>query len=410
MEVDAQYFIQNEKHVNQFLRRCLSFFFLIGPAFALCNYMGLLEIPFQECAMVMLFVVGLVLLTRELDMMPRWTRITKYLLVIGIHLMICYISAKPGLNLSITYTLAPALSCLYYRQSFTVYSTEICYVILILTLYFRSYTEVISTTEYLSPLEWFGSFAFWTTLEFVALVVVNYLLVTIIQRTLIHLQRQNAAMEEMQNQLVTGFANLVESRDKDTGLHVWRTREYVRMIAETLKKQGNYVIELPDATIRKYAMAAPLHDMGKLAVPDEILHKAGKLTEQEYETIKMHTTEGYRLVRENLSHINDEELLRAIEDTVLYHHEHWDGSGYPTGLVGVNIPLCARIMAAADTLDALLSRRAYKSGMELDEAFEIMKKGRGSVFEPCIVDAVVSLRETLSDFLSKDDWILGGDQ
>lgn len=402
MEVDAQYFIQNEKHVNSFLRLCLACFFFLGPVYALGAHFGLLDVSYQECAMVMVFVVGLVLLTRELDQLPRYTWLTKYLLTICIHMLICYISTKHGVNLNIAYALAPALSCLYYRQSFTVFTTVASYVLLIATLYLRATTEVLNSSLQITKMEWFASFALWTTLEFLALVIVNYSLVTMIQRTLIHLQKKNAEMENMQNQLVTGFANLVESRDKDTGLHVWRTREYVRMIAVEMKRQGNYVIDLSDSTIRKYAMAAPLHDMGKLSVPDSILHKAGSLSDQEYEVIKKHTTEGYRLVRENLSNIGDEELLRAIEDTVLYHHEHWDGSGYPNGLMGVKIPLCARIMAVADTLDALLSERVYKKSMEIEEAFAIIEKERGKCFEPCIVDAVTSLKEPLREFLSME--------
>ncbi|MDO4316951.1 MAG: HD domain-containing protein [Lachnospiraceae bacterium] len=401
MGVNERYFEQNERNVNRFLLCCMGVLTLLGPGLALLRRFHWDGVSLAECAYIFAYTLGMLLLALGLERLARWRGVTKYVLTLGIHLLICYISTKDGMNLNIAYALVPALSCLYYDRRFTLYITEICYAVLIVTIYIRSYTEVMVSYPDLKPIEWFVSFAFWSTVEFMMLAVILYLLVSKIHQTLLTLQKQNAAMLEMQNQLVTGFSNLVESRDKSTGEHVLRTREYVRMIAEELKRQGHYVDELSPETIRKYAMAAPLHDTGKLAVPDAILHKEGSLTEEEYEIIKKHTTEGYRLVTENLSNLGDAELLQAIQHTVLYHHERWDGSGYPEGRRGTDIPLCARIMAAADALDALLSERCYKKSMEVEEAFAVFEEQKGSYFEPCIVDAVLELKKPITDFLHR---------
>lgn len=398
---DERYFEQNERNVNRFLLCCMGALTLLGPLLALLRQLSWDGISLEECVYIFAYTLGMLLLALGLERLSRWRSLTKYVLTLGIHLLICFISTKEGMNLNIAYALVPALSCLYYNRRFTLYITEICYAILIVTIYIRSYTEVMVSYPDLTPMEWFVSFSFWSTVEFLMLAVILYLLVSKIHQTLHTLKAQNAAMLEMQNQLVTGFSNLVESRDKSTGEHVLRTREYVRMIAEELKRQGNYVAELTPETIRKYVMAAPLHDTGKLAVPDAILHKESSLSEEEYEIIKQHTTEGYRLVTENLSNLEDAELLQAIQHTVLYHHERWDGTGYPEGRRGTEIPLCARIMAAADALDALLSERCYKKSMDVEETFAIFEQQKGSYFEPCIVDAVLNLKDQITEFLHR---------
>ncbi len=403
MGVDERYFEQNERSMNRFLMGCASFLTLLGPLLILLRQFHLEIVSLSICILIFVYTVGVLGLSFGLEKFSRWKQMTKYVLTIGIHLLICFVSTEVEWNLNLVYVIVPALSCLYYDRRFTLYITEICYAILILTIYLRSYSEVMITQSDLEPMEWFVAFSFWSTLEFFVLAIILYLLVDKIHQALYLLQQQNAAMVEMQNQLVTGLSNLVESRDKNTGEHVLRTREYVRMIAEELKRTGHYSSELSSERIRKYAMAAPLHDTGKLAVPDSILLKEGRLTKEEYEIIKQHTTEGYRLVTENLSNLTDKELFGAIQDTVLYHHEHWDGSGYPKGLSGTDIPLCARIMAVADALDALLSERSYKKSMEIDEAFSVLEQQKGISFEPCIVETVLALKEPISRFLEQEE-------
>lgn len=403
MEVNNGYFLNNERMVNQILLRCAMVLFFVGPILAVFRYLNMYDIKYIECLYICLFDICIVLICMWLEKYGRWTGAIKYLLILGIHIGICFVATKEGMTLYIAYALMPALSCLYFDRKFTLYITEISYMIMLGSMYLRSYKEVEVNYPSLSPVEWFGAFSFGLTFEFILLVLILYTMVSKIQDTLIVLQEKNHQMKEAQKQLVTGFANLLESRDEDTGQHVRRTSEYVRMIAEHLREKGFHEDELSGKAINDFVMAEPLHDAGKISVPDSILRKKGKLTEDEYDQIKHHTTEGYRLVKVNLSNIGDRKLLNCIENTVLYHHEWWDGSGYPKGIGGEEIPLCARIMAAADSLDALLSERCYKKGMNISEVMNVFEQEKGKHFEPCIVDAILALQPEIEGFLREEN-------
>ncbi|MBO4216642.1 MAG: HD domain-containing protein, partial [Clostridia bacterium] len=167
-------------------------------------------------------------------------------------------------------------------------------------------------------------------------------------------------MNAMQGRVIDVLATLIETRDVGTGEHVIRTSKYVGMLAHELQKEEKYKDMLSDDEIRKLQSAAPLHDVGKIAVSDTILLKPGKLTAEEFEIMKTHTVKGRKMIESIFSGIENSELLRTAEDIAVSHHERWDGAGYPNGLKGEEIPLSARIMAVADVFDALVSVRVYK--------------------------------------------------
>ena len=197
----------------------------------------------------------------------------------------------------------------------------------------------------------------------------------------------------MQAHTISGMANLIESRDLETGEHVTRTSQYARTLAECARRDGVYADALDDRFISTLYMLAPMHDIGKIVVPDRILKKPGKLTEEEFEQIKRHASEGGRVVREVLSGVTDEEYVALASDIAAYHHERWDGTGYPTGLKGEAIPLCARIMAFADMYDALISERCYKKAMSKENAFEIIRQEAGTHFDPKLAEVFLHHRE-----------------
>jgi len=204
------------------------------------------------------------------------------------------------------------------------------------------------------------------------------------------------------NIIVRGMASVIETRDNDTGNHIQRTSEYVKMIAVHLRETGHYTDEITDGFIDMLERAAPMHDIGKIAIPDSILRKPGKLTPEEFDIIKTHTTEGEKMTRKIFGKLQLErpEYRDIITNVVIGHHEKWDGSGYPKSLAGEEIPLCARIMAAADVFDALGSKRCYKDAFPVEEALEIIKKDSGKHFDPVIANAVIELKEKLSEKLS----------
>ena len=211
-------------------------------------------------------------------------------------------------------------------------------------------------------------------------------------------------MSRMQEHIISGLANLIESRDLETGEHVARTSAYVRALSEFARADGTYTDQLDDAFISRMVRAAPLHDVGKIVVPDHILKKPGPLTEEEFEQMKRHASEGGRVVREVLGGVTDEEYLSFASDVAACHHEKWNGKGYPNGLSGEAIPLSARIMAIADVYDALISERCYKKAMSPEKAFEIIRKESGAQFDPNLAQVFLKHRNQFTGmFPEKDD-------
>lgn len=195
------------------------------------------------------------------------------------------------------------------------------------------------------------------------------------------LQRHSEKMLSIQDNTIIGMANLIESRDGDTGGHIKRTSSYVKILANAAKEAGYHAEILTDDYIELLVKAAPMHDIGKIAVPDSILKKPGKFTKEEYEQMKCHAAEGGRIVREVLGNIEEVEFVEIAEQIAAGHHEKWDGTGYPRGQKGEEIPLCARIMAVADVFDALVSKRCYKEPMSADEAFTVIAQSAGTHFD-----------------------------
>ncbi|MBQ0167091.1 MAG: HD domain-containing protein [Treponema sp.] len=211
----------------------------------------------------------------------------------------------------------------------------------------------------------------------------------------LNLRNQANYVSEMQNQIVFSFADMIESRDGTTGQHIKRTSTIVSLLAKNLREHNLYADKLLPADYDMIALAAPLHDIGKIKVPDSILSKPGKLTEVEFDTIKTHPVEGEKIINRTMSHIENERYLKLAREMALYHHEKWNGKGYPSGLAGEAIPVSARIMAIADVFDALCSARSYKEAYTVSQAFSILEESRGSHFEPCLVDAMKVIKPEL---------------
>lgn len=206
------------------------------------------------------------------------------------------------------------------------------------------------------------------------------------------LTRRNQQLIASQGATITAFCALAEARDNETGNHIRRTQNYVRALAEHLRRHPAYAPELDDETIRLLFVSAPLHDVGKVAIPDAILLKPGKLTPDEWVIMKRHAEYGRDAIAHAELQLGEAAgFLRFAREIAHGHHEKWDGSGYPQGLAGSAIPLSARLMAVADVYDALISRRVYKPPFPHAQALQMIIEGRGTHFDPDIVDALVAI-------------------
>jgi len=206
--------------------------------------------------------------------------------------------------------------------------------------------------------------------------------------------KRTREISAIQDVTVQAIASLAETRDSDTGNHIRRTQYYVKALAEKLKTHSRFSHFLSDEIINILFKSAPLHDIGKVGIPDRILLKHGHFTPEEFEIMKTHTTLGYNVIQQAEKQIGIQVgFLRFAKEITYYHQEKWDGSGYPTGISGDDIPISARLMAVADVYDALISRRVYKEGMSHEESVCIIIEGKGRHFDPDIVDAFLDLQD-----------------
>ncbi|MCL2539642.1 MAG: response regulator [Oscillospiraceae bacterium] len=207
------------------------------------------------------------------------------------------------------------------------------------------------------------------------------------------LQQKTVQLQHLQNGIVFVLADMVENRDKGTGGHVERTTTYIKILIDAMIARGIYADEIGEIDLDLFVSSARLHDIGKISISDVILNKPAKLTDEEFEIMKTHVAEGERIIDQIVSRTGNVEFLRNAKLFAGYHHERWDGKGYPRGLEKTNIPLQGRIMALVDVYDALLSERPYKKPFTPEEAFKIIIDSSGKQFDPLIADVFFEVRE-----------------
>ena len=222
------------------------------------------------------------------------------------------------------------------------------------------------------------------------------------------LKNQNALLEhevrkrtreirDIQDATIVLLASIVEARDNETGNHIRRTQHYVRALAFQLRTHPRFAAYLTEHQIDMLFKSAPLHDIGKVGIPDSILLKPGKLDRDEFEIMKTHTTLGYKAIEDAETTLGMKvEFLACAKEIALSHQEKWNGGGYPRGLKGDAIPISGRLMAVADVYDAVRCRRVYKPAMSHDEAASIIIEGNGNHFDPDVVDAFIAINDQFS--------------
>lgn len=298
------------------------------------------------------------------------------------------------------------ISSLEYRQGeFTNYSmgasASTCYGMIVAYI-ILSFGAVAKKWKYIENRKRWGVFTYMLLLAGVALCqminpewLISSLGVTVIIIG-IYANHENPYMAELQHsreEMIMGFATLVENKDGSTGGHIKRTTKYVCLLADELRYKGHYRDILTTDYMHNLGMAAPMHDIGKIAIPNSILQKPGKLTAEEFDIIKQHAEKGGKIIQETFGDIRHDQYAQMAYQMAECHHEKWNGKGYPKGLKETEIPLCARIMAIADVFDAVSEKRCYRDAMTLEESFDIIERGRGEDFEPLLVDVFLSIKD-----------------
>lgn len=342
-----------------------------------------------------------------------------YLEIIVSVFFVNILGVKNIINISLAYCFAPFISCLYFNKKLTNITCIITYISVLCVFWIRSrtiYQTIVYTTSPQTSLEWFISNCVGLTVEFVFVFLISSYMTRRTHKTLQRLVKANTERDysysklQERNEFIISLNNELEEKNKNlldtqykiinfvaqclgshdlfTGRHVIHTQKYVEIICKEMVAGGDYLEELTDENIKLLSTAAFLHDIGKLHVPEGVLNKLGKFTPEEFEIMKSHPAEGKKLL-EFLPKIENGKFNELAIQMAYCHHEKWDGSGYPNGISRFEIPLSARIMAAADVLDALVSQRLYKEAMSVEDAMKIFERAKGHHFEPCIADAVI---------------------
>ncbi len=221
------------------------------------------------------------------------------------------------------------------------------------------------------------------------------------RQELMNVRKRDSEIFEAHMATIYSLVKLAESRDYNTGEHVVRVAELCRLLAGKLRNREKYKNYINDSFIEYIFKAAPLHDIGKVGIPDSILLKPGKLTPEEFEIMKTHTVIGEETLLEVKRRYSGYKFLEMAVNIARHHHERWDGTGYPDGLTGEDIPLSARIMAVADTYDALRSKRVYKDALSHRESLEVIKQESGTHFDPEIVEVLLECEEEINEMYNR---------
>ncbi len=408
---DKMFFEDNIKKVNRMIEKIIFLTCIVPIIFIVFSLIGIWGIDYKYSVFVLSFTFLASIVSFLLNRHPKTQVISMYVSMFLLTLFVFILGSSSLIIVRISFALVPFLTCLYFNKRFTFTFAFINMFMLIISCYIRSFGVLdelkLSLATY-NRTSWFISSTASIILECLFLVIIVYFVVNkthdILQEFITlssekdsindDLKQVNLKLKQSQTDIVEFIPAILKSHDFFAGQHVVRSKKYVGIIAREMQKMGFYPTELTDKNIKLYETASLLHDIGKIHIPENILNKPGKFTEQEYELMKLHTTEGLNLLQ-LLPVIENGELNSIAENMAYYHHEKWNGHGYPTRRSGYDIPLCARIMAAADLLDAVVSQRLYKNPITFDAAMDIFLEEDGKSFDPLVVKAVLSCRNIL---------------
>lgn len=395
VETYEDFFCENVKKINSICGKIIGLVIIVPILLTISVLLDFFYMPIDWLVLFSIILVPFAVVQNILIRKCKNQRFNTYFTLFGLEILVAFLGSNGYVNIYISCALIPFISCLYFNKKLSNVVTVFSYICMLISLWFKSQIAYKIVNDSPSPVAYFIAYGIGFSIEYIFVFVIVNAITKRCHDTLESIYFSNKHIKNVQRKVISSFANLVESRDNYTGEHIKRTTKYVEVIARELLAKGLYANELTEKNIELFVSAAPLHDLGKIHVPDYILSKPSKFTPEEFEKMKIHAEEGKKLIEENLSGVESDEYLDCAKIMALCHHEKWDGNGYPNKISGTDIPLCARIMAAADVLDALLSRRQYKDPMSIDQAMDIFKQSRGSHFEPCIVDAVLMCKDKI---------------
>ncbi len=435
---EDSFFTENIVNINKKIYIILFCALLVPISFVVLTYIGVWYVPTPYAAGIFIYTLAMAFACFILNKTgnKKLQYVSMYLGLIAISGFVFLLGMKGVIVLTISWAFAPFISCLYYNRRLTRITTYINFVLTIVAYWLRSSAVTLVLSGVKTSQRWFIENVPGVIVEFIfVLLVTDFLskrtsetfrrLMSInadkdgayrrlnektleqfntnkelqekndyIEKLNTELNSRNEYLNENQHKIIKFVVRCLGNFDLFAVPHDTHVSKYVMEIAKRLRENGHYTDILTDENLNLYSLASLLHDIGKSRIPPRIINKVGKYTAEEYELIKTHAMEGRKLL-ERLPPVDEGRFNVVAKEMALYHHEKWDGSGYPYGVSGESIPLCARILSAADTLDALIWQRLYKDPVSVEEAMQVFEQEKGKQFEPCIADAVISLKNEI---------------
>lgn len=392
-KIDENLYKAHVQKVNKLLSYVLSVFLVPLGIIYYGTIEGVFNYPISIARQLLLFTI----ITDTIFILwshttTKYLNFYKYVFAIVIQVNVFALSCSINIELSSSTLLMPLMTIMYLNPLYTVFAC-------VLATFSESISKIVIAPDAVaqfwpnySTKDFITIHILTTIMEKAGISFVLYTTTSIARKLLFEIQNKGKNILESRNEIVFSFSDLIEMRNGSVSRHSKRTSKIVELLSKYAQEHNLYGNTMTKENWDLMIVASPLHDIGKLKIPDSILLKPTKLTEHEFEIIKTHTSAGAEIIDTALSTLNDDKYLKTAVQMAKFHHERWDGTGYPNGLKGEQIPIPARIMAIADVFDALCSKKTYKEACTMNDAFSIIEENRDSYFEPCLVDAFKELR------------------
>ena len=395
--------LQNEKNANKTVANVMLISFAFFTIIYILNLTGVFIIDHVVMS-IAYFVSGVLLLLPKLlnKLIGTESRKLKYIYVTFASMFMLMITSVLTYHVVLLYIFPVVIAGFYFSPRVTRYSTVTAAVV---TVAGQLIGYALGRPDDNFPD--LRTLIVYSILPRLIILIALSILITLLTKRTSALLKEDSENYEQQvrysQNMIYGFATLVENRDENTGGHIRRTSIYAALLAEKLREKGLYCDIINDEFIKSLSLVAPLHDIGKISIPDNILCKPGKLTDEEFEIMKSHSAKGAEIIKETFSGISDDNYRSMAYDVARYHHEKWNGRGYPEGLSGEDIPLVARIMTVADVFDAVSEKRCYRDAMPIEQCFNIISEGVGRDFDPVVAQTFLELRDEVTHIRKTSD-------
>lgn len=401
---EREFFESHSRRVNRIIDLILFVAVLVPVSFIVLTLAGIWAVPHTYSFALLLITLASAFILLLMNKFISNYKIPMFFGLLACSIFIFTIGYKPFIAISLSFAFVPFISCLYLDRKLTNIISVLNLLLTMVCFIFRAKTfNIFFEYKFLeqTAFDWFKSNFFGVAIEYIFVFLLTNALsssYTLIIQKLIEKQENsevnNKKQKDIQFEIIEFISKCFNSYNSTNAHHEIHTQLYVELIAKKLKENKLFSEILTDETIELYRQAAFLHDVGAFHVPENILNSSKIYTEEERKIMETHTTEGAKLL-EFLPTIGNGNFNKIAAEMALNHHERWDGKGYPNQCKGSEIPLCARIMAAADSLDAMISQRLYKEPVTIEEALNIFQEEKEKQFDPAIVETILGLKKEI---------------